>query len=204
MKCTECGFENDEDAKFCENCGASLKTKSSKPEKIKNNKILLIIVIAAIIGIWIIGGALKSSYSDNNNNKENYTYVTGSYNSNGIYFELPGGWKARNGGNSSYLSKALLENSDINLYVYKYDDENLTGYIEPQTTYLRRWGGYADISNTADYSIIDGYSGNEEEYVKEYIFQKGNAVYVLKFSSKSSLKSYQYDIIKIVSSFKVV
>jgi NAD(P)H-flavin reductase len=146
MNCSKCGHENAEDAKFCENCGSSLKQTPSKQGKSKiDNKILLIIVIAAIIGVAAIGSALNSA-NKSNNNQENYTYVTGVYDANGIYFELPEGWKARDGEeNSSYIAAAFKEKSNnLKLFVHKddhynlSDPDNLQQDVEAETTYLRR------------------------------------------------------------------
>ena len=59
--CSECGFENKDDAKFCKSCGANiqpidnLSTVNSNNGK-SNNKGILIIGIIALIAIAAIGG----------------------------------------------------------------------------------------------------------------------------------------------------
>ena len=60
MFCPKCGTENDDNAKFCKGCGASLNSspniETKKVENSSNNK--LIIAITAIICVCIIFGAL--------------------------------------------------------------------------------------------------------------------------------------------------
>ncbi|HOI41133.1 MAG TPA: zinc ribbon domain-containing protein [Methanobacterium sp.] len=55
MYCKSCGYENEDDATICENCGADLNSFSSGRVS-KRNKILLIVValIILVIGIWAI------------------------------------------------------------------------------------------------------------------------------------------------------
>lgn len=210
MKCSKCGHENAEDANFCENCGTSLKKYPKEQKGRIDGKILLIIIIAALIGLTLIISVLQSSYPGNSNdNKDNYTYVTGVYNSSGIYFELPEGWKARDGDeNSSYITMALDEYSNLRLHILKDDHYNrsdlvdLEGDIEAETIYLRRWGGYANVFTESGYRVIEGYDKIEEEYVRSYYIQEGTNTYTLAFSSDYPLESHLSDIREIVNSFK--
>ncbi|CEL24802.1 zinc ribbon domain-containing protein [Methanobacterium formicicum] len=74
MYCKNCGFENDADASFCENCGANLS--SPPPSGIsKTNKILIIVVIVLIAGIGITAGILLTSKAPVTNNTTNNTSV---------------------------------------------------------------------------------------------------------------------------------
>ena len=71
MKCPSCGKENNDGAKFCKHCGASLNVNSS-PAPAKNisqpkdNKNTLIICATAIICVIIIAGAFVFLNSGNN------------------------------------------------------------------------------------------------------------------------------------------
>lgn len=209
LKCSKCGHENAEDANFCENCAASLKKDPNELKGRIDGKNLLIIIIASLICLTLIISVLQSSYSDSNNNKDNYTYVTGVYNSSGIYFQLPDGWKARDGDeNSSYIAMALDEYSNLRLHILKDDNYNrsdivdLEGDIEAETIYLRRWGGYANVFTESGYQVVEGYNKPEDEYVRSYYIQEGTNTYILGFSSDYPLESHLSDIREIVNSFK--
>lgn len=57
MKCSSCGYENDDSARFCQNCGSTL-IQNSTPQKesfFKSNKVL-IIAIAVIICVFAVVG----------------------------------------------------------------------------------------------------------------------------------------------------
>ena len=58
MKCSKCGYENTDDAKFCKKCGNSLILNSSlqKESFLKANKVL-VISIAVILCVGVIVGA---------------------------------------------------------------------------------------------------------------------------------------------------
>ena len=67
MNCPECGEENNNDAKFCKNCGSELEpveTTTTTPIRDKN-KIIIIALIAAVIilavGVIFAGGFLKEN-----------------------------------------------------------------------------------------------------------------------------------------------
>lgn len=67
MNCPECGEENNNDAKFCKNCGSELElveTTTTTPIRDKN-KIIIIALIAAVIilavGVIFAGGFLKGN-----------------------------------------------------------------------------------------------------------------------------------------------
>ena len=68
-KCEECGYKNDDDAAFCEKCGANLKTTLSEKtftnKEIKledgmaqSTKILIILCMILVAGLGISAGAL--------------------------------------------------------------------------------------------------------------------------------------------------
>jgi ribosomal protein S27AE/predicted nucleic acid-binding Zn ribbon protein len=54
--CKSCGYENEDDATICENCGADLNSFSASGRVSKRNKILLIVVafIILVIGISLL------------------------------------------------------------------------------------------------------------------------------------------------------
>lgn len=67
MNCPECGEENNNDAKFCRNCGSELEpTSTATPTPMQDkNKIIIIALIAAVIilavGVIFAGGFLKGN-----------------------------------------------------------------------------------------------------------------------------------------------
>ena len=67
MFCQKCGTENDDNAKFCKGCGATLnsspKIEKNENKNSSNNK--LIIAVAAIICICVIAGGLFMVFGNN-------------------------------------------------------------------------------------------------------------------------------------------
>ena len=67
MFCQKCGTENDDNAKFCKGCGATLnsspKIENNENKNSSNNK--LIIAVAAIICICVIAGGLFMVFGNN-------------------------------------------------------------------------------------------------------------------------------------------
>ena len=67
MKCSNCGHENDADAKFCEKCGSNLN-RSSMPASTKI-LIVVVIVLVAIVGVaagYIFYGSANHTPTTNN------------------------------------------------------------------------------------------------------------------------------------------
>lgn len=121
-KCENCGHENDEDAAFCENCGANLNsTFSAKPfprKSIKkedtmaqSTKILIIVCVILVAGLGITAGALiqmskvgtvpgtnSSSISQQTNATgsnapvNNVQYPYKSFSNGVISFKYPSSW----------------------------------------------------------------------------------------------------------------
>jgi hypothetical protein len=68
VRCQKCGHTNDNDATFCENCGANLKSTFSRGlprESVKNEggmnkftKILIVVCVILVAGLGITAGAL--------------------------------------------------------------------------------------------------------------------------------------------------
>ena len=65
MKCSKCGFENKDNAKFCTKCGNSL-TVSSEPETPKSNNNSKLIIVALIAIIIILVGTIGYFAMGNN------------------------------------------------------------------------------------------------------------------------------------------
>jgi len=84
MKCSNCGHENDADAKFCEKCGSNLN-KSSVPT---STKMLIIVAIAicAVLGMGASAYIMTASHiapiSISTNNSTNQNNATASANTN--------------------------------------------------------------------------------------------------------------------------
>ena len=73
--CKKCGYENDDDALYCEKCGASLSsTNSSKFSSLgKTNKILIVAVVLFILVIVVIAGMIMINKAQVTNNTSNVT-----------------------------------------------------------------------------------------------------------------------------------
>jgi hypothetical protein len=97
VKCENCGHENDNDAVFCESCGANLKTtlptKTHPQEVIKkeegmsqSTKILIVVVIFLVAGLCLTVGLLfgsnfnKPLVINNTTNSSNTSTQTNSTN----------------------------------------------------------------------------------------------------------------------------
>ena len=74
MYCKHCGHDNEDDAQFCENCGADLDStpSSDSPSRIgRTNKILIVVVIVLVLGIGITAGMLLTDKSSSPNTISN-------------------------------------------------------------------------------------------------------------------------------------
>lgn len=78
LYCKNCGYENDDDASFCENCGANLSSTNSSTSSglEKTNKILIVVVVVLILGIGGVAGTLLISKAPVANNTSNLTNNT--------------------------------------------------------------------------------------------------------------------------------
>ena len=65
MNCPECGEENQNDARFCRNCGAKLESAPPATSAMDKNKIIIIAMVAVIVilavGVIFAGGFLKGN-----------------------------------------------------------------------------------------------------------------------------------------------
>lgn len=66
MYCKNCGYENDEDASVCENCGADLSSYYSEDDPgrvMMRRKILLVVMAIVILGVAISGIIMLENYT---------------------------------------------------------------------------------------------------------------------------------------------
>lgn len=63
MKCSECGYENKDTAKFCSKCGANLKEEPVNEPKNNNSKI----IIAALVVVIVVLALCIGYFAFNNN-----------------------------------------------------------------------------------------------------------------------------------------
>ena len=77
MKCSKCGFENKDKAKFCTKCGNSLSVESDSDVQVKSNNskgIIIALIIVIIILVGTIGYfAFSSNSVQNNDSPQNST-----------------------------------------------------------------------------------------------------------------------------------
>lgn len=74
MKCSKCGFENKDKAKFCTKCGNSLNVATPEPTPVKSNNskyiimalIAVIIILVGTIGYFALGNTGDSVQSNDN------------------------------------------------------------------------------------------------------------------------------------------
>lgn len=78
MICKQCGFENKKGAKFCTKCGSSLDSVSPEtPEKSDSSKYIIIaligiiIVLAGVMGYFVLNGDNNSAQVDDVSQKNN-------------------------------------------------------------------------------------------------------------------------------------
>lgn len=196
--CPNCGKKNEDSANFCENCGSSIKQVPLKQKNIKKLFVVGIVLIILIALYLIVNSIPNSPHSDKNQE----TFVTGIYNQSGLYFEIPDGWKAKTG-NSSYVAMAMKSDASIRLFVYKYDNESTADYVNVSESHYKYWGDNPTDSSYGKYQKITAYDNVEKKEVREYVFQSGNSIYVLEFTSDSFLISDFDQIDKIVNSFQI-
>ena len=74
MKCSKCGFENKDKAKFCTKCGNSLTVKDSEQVQVKSNNskyiiialVVIIVILVGTIGFFAMNNGSGSVQSDDN------------------------------------------------------------------------------------------------------------------------------------------
>ena len=116
VRCPNCGHTNDGDAKFCETCGANLKSTISRlsfPEKpikkesemAQSTKILIVVCVILVAGLGITAGALiqmnkvgtvpvtnSSSPVSQSSNSTSSNVQYKSFSNSIISFQFPSDW----------------------------------------------------------------------------------------------------------------
>ena len=90
MKCSKCGFENKDKAKFCTKCGNALDQIDPEPVKTQSNNskiviialVIVIILLVAAIGYFAMNMGSGSSESNDNSQNANSAEVKSSDDSN--------------------------------------------------------------------------------------------------------------------------
>lgn len=186
MYCKNCGYENDDDASFCENCGANLRpTYYEKPSlgMSTTNKILIVVVIVLIAGISIAAGMLLMSKAPVNNTTNNVS-VNEKNNTSDVQTNVP----ASNGpqlidsntitGDSSLYGHFSYEwktykNTDYNLVIYSTFTNDQQNNLKQTGTLSIGEPGFVDItvepkasgkSSWMNRGSIQGYSTVVEYY----------------------------------------
>lgn len=153
LYCKNCGYENDDDASFCENCGANLRPNYSQSSTgmSSTNKILIFVVIVLIAGIGIAAGVMLTSITPVNNTTTNNTSVSVSEPvSTPRNSAETGGPKLIDSGSTSGIN---AQNSNDGPYTYEWktyqvDENNLVIY----STYI---AGSKSVKQTATLKIWD-------------------------------------------------
>jgi hypothetical protein len=189
VRCQKCGHTNDNDATFCENCGANLKSTFSRGlprESVKNEggmnkftKILIVVCVILVAGLGITAGALiemnkvgtapitnTSSVSQSTNpTSSNAPVSTVQYKtfSNGkIYFQYPSSWGVLP--NTANIMAIVGFSNYPSFSVYdesKYGYTSLAAYVSSSKSQMTA-NGYSIISEQNN--IVDGLSADEIVY----------------------------------------
>ena len=138
MKCPKCGFNNDEDAKFCEQCGISLNAGSKIIREIKTNsnvKYLAILCIVLVVGIGITAGMVL------NKNTNNESSIVGN--------NSTGNMSSQNITDNNVNNVSEVTKSNSNSEANKTSSDNIQTQLTPETSKL--------ISASRAKSIAQGY-----------------------------------------------
>lgn len=151
--CSDCGFENKDDAQFCKKCGSSLNTTKTANNTKKSNKNTLIIGVAVLIGLILIAGAYMYLNNNSTGTTNNETNVTVQETIHGVSFDEA----------CSYFSDA---SSTVVGHLFDESDTDGDGYLSDSeysnfkdlVTFTRKYA--FDISNTDQVDTPDLWNGD--------------------------------------------
>lgn len=180
--CPSCGFENDDNAKFCKKCGGALNS-APKNEKNGNNNSsnnMLIIAILAILCVVIAGAFIflsdgsddSSGYEDvGDGDTDSYVDESTDYNSEYNGLEIISGTISTGSGPSDktycdvFVGEQFAGESVKISVLYSYNQEDLNeGKIIPKTVDS---DGYISVSSAdafdyyPDYAVITIFDSDE-------------------------------------------
>ena len=206
MKCSNCGQENDADAKFCEKCGSNLN-KSGVPEKSgmpDSTKILIVVVIVLVAGLGLVSGILlmknhQSPPGLSNPTINNNTSTNGGSNnpigsnvqyktfSNGVVsFQYPSNWNVLPNNANTMVIVGLSSYPAFSVYnESKYGYTSLSEYVSSSESYQTSLG-YSIRSEQS--TTVDGFPAYEILYQEE----TGNGIMVVQQMELVELSPSQY------------
>ena len=186
VKCQNCGQENDEDAGFCEKCGANLKPTvtngvSGKPvhEGMKQStKILILACIILVAALGVTAGALSqlnkvSTVSETNVSSVNQTTSSAdsvatnnnqqkSFNNGLIYFQYPSNWDVLPNTTNTMVIVGLPHYPSFSVYdESKYGYSSLSDYVSSSETQMTS-NGFSIQSEQS--KKVDGRAAHETVY----------------------------------------
>jgi len=186
VKCENCGHDNDNDAAFCEHCGAKLKTILSsitypretikKEEGIaQSTKILIVICVILVAGLGITAGALmqmnksggtvpltnNSSVSQSSNTiGSNVQYK--SFSNGVISFKYPSNWDVLPNTSNIMAIVGFPHYPSFSVYdESKYGYTSLSAYVSSSKTQMTSNGNSIQSEQN---KIVDGLPAYEIVY----------------------------------------
>ena len=188
VRCQKCGHTNDEDATFCENCGANLTSFSSgfPRESVKNEggmnksvKILIVVCVILVAGLGITAGALmemnksgtvpvtntssvNQSTNPTSSNSHTSTSQYKTFSNGEIYFQYPSSWGVLPNTVNIMAIVGFSNYPTFNVYdESKYGYTTLAAYVSSSKSQMTA-KGYTVISE--ERNVVDGLSADEIVY----------------------------------------
>ncbi len=207
MKCKECGYENKQDAKFCQGCGAKLGSETKKayepqreyyepmPMPRKKNtgviitvislSVLLVAAIVTIVLILVLGGNKDDNKASNNSNNNEYNYNNNNNNNNNNYNN-----NNNNTNNSSNtLTCTIHEDEDYGVVTIYLDSYNKVKSATATITFYDIEDAKT-LAETLSMLEIDFYRNGSTVTVDDYLELGGeDLVGKSKTNAKSAMQS---------------
>lgn len=185
MKCQNCGYNNDEDAVFCVNCGTHLRKRPSGIST--STKMLIVVVIVLVLGLGVVSGMLimtkqtnSISNAPSNNTSRNFSQSSNSTSqsnsqyktySNGIVsFQYPSSWDVLSNNSNSMVLVGLSNNPSFSVYdESKYGYKSLAEYVADSKKERTNAG---NIILSEQSTSVDGLPAYEIVYKYENLIQQ--------------------------------
>lgn len=184
MRCQNCGYNNDEDAEFCVNCGTNLGKRSGIGT---STKLLIVVVVVLVLGLGVVSGMLlmsnqtqsaaNASANGTTNNSGQTSIPTDQSNtqyktfSNGIVnFQYPFSWDVLPNNANSMVLVGLSGNPSFSVYdESKYGYKSLSDYVSGSKKERTKAG---NVILSEQSITVDGLPAYEIVYQYENLIQQ--------------------------------